>query len=305
MLKVSFSTLGCPDWGWHDVLRRGAAFGYDGVEIRLLRRETDLLSVAELRPAELASRRRELTESGFRVCGLASSVRFDEPEQSRREARLEDGRRYIDLARELGAEFVRVFGDTLPADGGEAARIAAIDRIADCMNRLGEEAARAGVGIVIETHGDFADSTNMAELRSRIASPAVGVLWDTHHPWRFYGEPLDVTFGRLAPWIRHTHWKDSVVRIARESSEEIAAASALAHATNSGHKPADYVLFGGGQFPAAECLRLLLDAGYDGWHSLEWEKMWHPQLDDPEVALPLFPGKLRQLARFVADASSQ
>jgi hypothetical protein len=61
----------------------------------------------------------------------------------------------------------------------------------------------------------------------------------------------------------------------------------------AGHRHADYVLFGGGEFPATECLGLLLDDGYDGWHSLEWEKMWHPELVDPEVALPLFPGKLR------------
>jgi hypothetical protein len=64
-----------------------------------------------------------------------------------------------------------------------------------------------------------------------------------------------------------------------------------------GHQHADYVLFLGGEFPARDCLRLLLDDGYAGWHSLEWEKMWHPELFGPEVALPLFPWKLQELAR--------
>jgi sugar phosphate isomerase/epimerase len=27
-------------------------------------------------------------------------------------------------------------------------------------------------------------------------------------------------------------------------------------------------------------------AGYDDWISVEWEKLWHPELDDPDVALP-------------------
>jgi sugar phosphate isomerase/epimerase len=56
----------------------------------------------------------------------------------------------------------------------------------------------------------------------------------------------------------------------------------------SGHRPADYVLFGEGEFPAAECLRLLQQAGYDGWYSYEWEKAWHPEIADPDVALPPF-----------------
>ena len=64
----------------------------------------------------------------------------------------------------------------------------------------------------------------------------------------------------------------------------------------SGHRHANYVLFGGGEFPAAEAMQLLQWSKYDGWYSLEWEKAWHPEIEDPEVALPLFPNKLRQLA---------
>ena len=50
----------------------------------------------------------------------------------------------------------------------------------------------------------------VAPATSRVASPAVGVLWDTHHPWRFLGEKIAETFERLRPWVRHTHFKDSV-----------------------------------------------------------------------------------------------
>jgi hypothetical protein len=72
-------------------------------------------------------------------------------------------------------------------------------------------------------------------------------------------------------------------------------AEAKARSLMSGHRSAEYVLFGSGEFPAAETLRLLLDGGYKGWYSLEWEKAWHPELADPEVALPEFPSSLRDL----------
>ena len=47
--------------------------------------------------------------------------------------------------------------------------------------------------------------------------------------------------------------------------------------------------------PHRECLRVMTEDGYNGWHSLEWEKMWHPDLVGPDVALSLFPWKMREL----------
>ena len=55
-----------------------------------------------------------------------------------------------------------------------------------------------------------------------------------------------------------------------------------------GHQHSDYVLFGEGKFPIDPCLRLLQDVGFAGWYCLEWEKMWHPEIADPEIALPAF-----------------
>jgi sugar phosphate isomerase/epimerase len=297
-LQIAFSTLACPDWTWHDVVRHGPASGYDGVEVRLLERETDLLAVADLAPSQWSTRRRELDNAGFRVCGLASSVRFDYPDAAERDRQQEIGRRYIDLAVALGAEFIRVFGDSLPPVEQSAARSAMLRQIADGLHTLGDVARPAGVQILLETHGDFSASPPAADVMQLADHNHVGLVWDTHHPWRFFGEPLTESWERLRPWVRHTHWKDSV--LLPEGTGKTTEQQAAAHAAASlmvGHRHADYVLFLGGEFPARECLRLLLDGGYTGWHSLEWEKMWHPELLDPEVALPLFPPKLRFLAR--------
>lgn len=295
-LQISFSTLACPDWTWHDVLRHGPEYGYDGVELRLLSRETDLLKIADLAPSQLPTRRRELQEAGFRVAGLASSVHFDDREPSGRALQQQIGRKYIDLAVELGAEFIRVFGDVLPAESEPAARSAMMRQVADGLHELGEAAASAGVQILLETHGDFSATPPAVEAMRLANHPQVGLVWDTHHPWRFHAEPLADTWSMLRPWVRHTHWKDSVTLPGAATSTEAHAAASAAAALMGGHRHADYVLFLGGEFPARECLRLLLEGGYRGWHSLEWEKMWHPELLGPEIALPLFPPKLRELA---------
>jgi len=304
MPKIAFSTLACPTWEWEQVVTAGVRDGYDGVEIRQIAGETDLLKVPPFHSTRRAACREFLrrcrlsTGSGsFVVCGLASSVRFDYPQREERDAQLQIGRAYVELAAELEAGFVRVFGDVLPPASQVVERDAALAQIAEGLNRLGEFAARYKIDILLETHGDFAESATVKELFGQIESPSVGVLWDTHHPWRFYHESPESTLLNLRPWLRHTHWKDSVMLPHKGSSpgsQVTTPAEHEAHALMSGHRHADYVLFGGGEFPIDRFVGLLKEAGYDAWLSLEWEKMWHPELADPEVALPLFPPKMRE-----------
>jgi sugar phosphate isomerase/epimerase len=307
MPKIAFSTLACPTWDFEQIVTAGIRDGYDGVEIRQVGGETDLLTVPAFdRSRRGASReflKRARTSAGsrsFSICGLASSVRFDYPQESERDAQFSIGKAYVELAAELEAGFVRVFGDVLPASSKSASskpveRELALDQVADGLNRLGDFAAPHEIDILLETHGDFADSRAVKDLFGRINSPRVGVLWDTHHPWRFYEESPESTFTNLKPWIRHTHWKDSVtLPHVAAATNSVSDAEQGAFALMSGHRHADYVLFGGGEFPIAQFVRLLKDSGYDGWLSLEWEKMWHPELAGPEVALPLFAKKMRE-----------
>jgi len=41
-LRLSFSTLGCPDWSFEKITDFAAANGYSGIEIRGLQRQMDL-----------------------------------------------------------------------------------------------------------------------------------------------------------------------------------------------------------------------------------------------------------------------
>ncbi len=297
-IRISFSTLACPDWSWDDIVRYGPESGYQGVEIRLLQREVNLLDRPEFQPGQLRARRRELDRAHFQVCGLASSVHLDDAEANLRAEQVRIGGEYLALAQALGAGFVRVFGDVLPPATEPDRRGQVMQHIADGLKSLGDAAGPRGLHVLIETHGDFSASPPCVELMRLVDHPHVGLLWDTHHPWRFHGESIADTWAALQPWTRHTHWKDSVLMPDQDSRpQEATAAATLASSLMKGHQHADYVLFGGGEFPARECLRVMSADGYTGWHSLEWEKMWHPNLAGPEVALPLFPGKLAELAK--------
>ena len=159
----------------------------------------------------------------------------------------------IDLASEWGASTVRVFG-------GESR---AFDDIARRLEAPLGRAAELGVTVALETHDGFSSATQVAELLRRVDSPSFAALWDVHHPYRVGDSPQDVV-GALGQRIHLVHVKD-----ARRLGEDW-----------------ELVPLGEGDVPVRESLAALEAAGYDGWLTVEWEKRWHPELAEPEVALP-------------------
>jgi sugar phosphate isomerase/epimerase len=140
---------------------------------------------------------------------------------------------------------------------------------------LGEAAGAAeklGVTLALETHDHFSSSTRVAEVLDGLP-PAAAALWDVAHPYRM-GQNCEAVLAALDGRIAHVHVKDA----RRDGS------------------PA---LLGEGDLPVKSCVEGLLKAGYAGWFSVEWEKRWHPELAEPEVALPHFAAILRswKLAR--------
>ena len=185
-----------------------------------------------------------------------------------RQAQLDEGRRFIDLAQKLKTPYVRVFGDKVPP--GEQKRDV-MARVIDGLRTLGEHAKGSGVTVLLETHGDYTDSPTVVELMKGAAMDTVALVWDAHHTFVAGKEQPSATLAALKPWVRHTHLKDS-----RPEGSEVR-----------------YVLTGSGTVPVREQVRLLKAAGYKGYYGFEWEKGWHPEIEEPEVAFPHFVETIR------------
>ena len=268
-LPLGFSTLGCPTWNLARILEEARRDGYAAIELRGLEREMDLTKRPELAPDRIAATRQQLADHGVGVVCLGASAAMHEMEPAKREEQLAEGRRFIDLASTLGAPYVRVFGDRqLPG----VERDAMLAHVARGLRELGEYAEGRGVTVLIESHGDFTDSASLLEILERTNSRGVALLWDAHHTFVSGGEEPEMTVNRLGRWIRHTHLKDSV-------------------AAGNDRR---YVLTGTGDVPVARQVAALARIRYAGYYSFEWEKRWHPEIEEPEVAIPHF-------ARVAAD----
>lgn len=227
-------------------------------------------------PPRLSTTRARFADSGLTICCLGSSAHFAAPE-TRAKSR-EELKGYIELAAALGCPLVRVFGGHLPeGDRREDATCA----VADELSAMAEFARRQGVGIALETHDAFSTGAEVAAVLERTPADVVGAVWDLYHPFH-RGEPLDVTFRRLRPYLRHVHVKDVLA--------------------------GDYCRLGEGDVPIQKMLQLLLSPQPDeeatappAFLSVEWEKRWIPDLAEPEVVLPQYAATLRAYLQELAS----
>lgn len=267
-LPIAFSTLGCPRWPWRTILDVAAREGYAAIELRGLQGELDLPKRPEFSPGALSTTLSDLRSVDVKVVCLGSSVQLHHREPEVRARHFDEGRRFVDLAVKLQAPYVRVFGDRLLDDEPREAGVA---RVADGLRQLAGHASGSGVEILIESHGDFTDAPTLGSILEA-AGQGVALLWDAHHTVVSGKEAPGQTLSRLGRWVRHTHLKDS----------------------RPDEKGRRYVLTGDGEVPVADTVRALLAAGYKGYYGFEWEKMWHPEIEEPEVAIPHYARLMRE-----------
>jgi sugar phosphate isomerase/epimerase len=255
--QLAFSTLGCPAWDLDRIISGAVEYGYDAVEIRGYLEQMDLPLAWPFTAENRAETHRKFEDAGIEVCCISSSGIVAQKN-------VDHVRAHSELAQALGAPLVRVFGGRLTENvpHHEAIAIAA-----ESLREFGDVAAENGVSIVLESHDDFSTGVQVAELIAAAAHPSVFSLWDLHHPFR-QGESPETTFGYLKDTVRHVHIKD-------------------------GLPPDHYTLFGEGDIPLIPMLDLLLENGYTGPISLEWEKRWHADLPEPEIAFPQHAKALR------------
>jgi len=258
LYPLAWSTLGSPNWSFQHTVEQAAANGYQALEVRLLD--------GQIIPSNLsAERRREmkavLQQHNLRIIGLGLSTRFSSPDPAERMANIEELRRYLELANDLDVPMVRTFGGNV-AEGQTLDQT--IDWVAQGLLGGVSTAEAQGVTIVLETHDAFCRGAEVARVLAQVNSPYVAAVWDIHHPYRM-GESIEQTWDLIGTRVKHVHIKDGIKQA--DGSWQL-------------------VLLGEGELPCRETINLLYEKGYRGYLSAEWEKKWHPEIEEPEVAMP-------------------
>ncbi len=273
-MKTSFTTLGCPSWDLGTIIAQGSAMGFDGVDFRGLQDDIDITQLPVF-TTDIATTKARFDDAGLHVCGISSSLKVCD--DSKCEDNLEEAKRTIPVAAELGTETIRVFG------GGDPARHSK-EQMADIGQQMMLQVLDLdGAGQfkwVFETHDHWIQSADCKLLLERVTVPQFGALWDMGHTSRVGGEDPADTLAAFGDRVYYLHVKDAI----DDASHE--------HAMNDGWR---YVPPGTGELPIGKALELLKERGYDGYVMFEHEKRWHGELEEPEEILPLFLKWMRGL----------
>lgn len=265
-MKFSFSTLGCPDWPVEKVAAEAKRLKYDGVEIRGIKRVFDLSKAPEFSPENIGKTRKLFEAAGIPVVSVNASSSFCWPDQAKQKAALEEAERHIDIAAKMGAGFMRVFGGNIP-DGEPREKWAKI--LAQHLSICGEIAAKKGVTVIIESHDSWTRSDELVPVIKAANMPNVRALWDMGNSFS-KGEKFGDGAKLMKGYAVHVHIKDNL-------------------------KDGKYCLLGKGVIPIADAIRALKSIGFTGYMSLEWEKAWHAEIEEPEIAFPQAIEYLRSL----------
>ncbi|MCL2677466.1 MAG: AMP-binding protein [Clostridiales bacterium] len=259
-MKISFSTLACPDSSWEDIYSMAKDIGYDGIEVRGSGKD---IFAARQHPFT----RQALPETAKKLHSLRLTIpcfssgcclKFAEQRKENREELIN----YIERAAALKTPYVRVLADLAVAPEGEVDDAL----VAEQLIGLAPIAARNGVTLLVESNGVYADTARLRDLLQAVASDAVAALWDVHHPYRINGEKPGLTVNNLGAYIKHVHIKDSVMQGSKIS----------------------YRLMGEGDMPIEDMMNALNSINYDGFVSLEWSKSWAGEMEEPGVVIQQF-----------------
>ena len=265
-MKISFSTLACPDYSWTDIYSMAKDLHFDGIEVRGLGDDIFAVKARPFTDSQLPLTVKKLKELGLTIPCLASGCSLKEKQNHNQS--IVEITQYIVLAQKLGTPYIRVLGDTAAEAQGEVDD----NYIADVLHVLGVIAEGFGVTLLVESNGVFADTKRLRRLLDTVNSPAVAALWDMHHPYRFMGETPEETVENIGGYIRHVHIKDSVV-------------------TGDGFA---YRMLGDGDLPVDRMLDVLRKTGFDGYVSLELGKNWsQEELFDAGVIFPRYANYMR------------
>ncbi len=258
-MRPGFMTSVCPSQTLPELIDTAERFGYEGIEFRVEWGHKHGIELAlhggpESR-VELPAARRMLADRGIAATCIATSCRFNSPDAADHLPQRESLRRYIALASELGAPYIRTFSDSLP-EGDTAEREKVLSLAAESYAAMDAWAGEHDVTMLVETH------TNMRgewarQILDQSGATHLKVLWHIGHHLR-QGQSVDEAYDYIGAHVRHVHFS------AGEESGVVTDADNL------------------------RTFELLSEGGFDGFFSVE-----NINPPDPEAALALHIQKFR------------
>jgi sugar phosphate isomerase/epimerase len=258
--RLSFTTMGTPALDHAGAIALALEVGFDGVDIRC----SDYLG--EVRPSspekELTRVGRDFEAAGLEIPSLLCYHQISSASAGWPREYAEHIARHLAIGASLGARAIRIFG-VHPAPGHGAGEL--VEGSAEAIAAALAKGA-SGVGIVMQNHAGAGTALEVLEIARRLGDPRFGLVYSPDHSFLHETAHGPELLPEIHPWIRQVYVADLV----REGEGQ------------------RWVFPGEGEVPLRQTIAWLDAAGFQGFYSFKWEKIWNPDLPEPELAMPRF-----------------
>jgi len=266
-----------------DCVKKAKEMGFDAIEF--INIVGDTLAEQKENAAKI---REEAKKVGIEINAytIGANLYYETQEESDKEiARLKE---QLEVAKELGVKLMR--HDvcwTLGKTGNARSFDLMLPTIAENTRKVTEYAETLGIKTCSENHGFIAqDSDRVERLFNAVNHDNYGLLVDMGN-FLCADENPALAVSRVAPYAIHAHAKDFLVRNKPFGDK--------CFQTRGGN----YLLgtsVGDGDVPVEQCIRILKNAGYDGFLSIEYE--------GTEDCIEGIARGLKNLKKFILDAEA-
>lgn len=259
-----------------DLCDKAKELGFDGIEFIDLKTENDL--------AEAEKIRKHCEEIGLPIAAYTVGANFQLDDLGEEVRRVKG---CVDVAAALGAPVMRHDATFKLKEIEGYTWQDAVHDMAPAIREISEYAASKGIRTCSENHGHvFQDSVRVETLIRAVDCENYGWLVDMGNFLCVDEEPLSAVT-RASKYAFHAHAKDFLYHIVKEGVPTPEGY----FKTRNGNLLRGTVV-GHGAVPIAESIKVLRQAGYHGWLSLEFEGM--------EENIPALSAGLAYLRKAVA-----
>lgn len=190
-------------WDIPTIIQNCTECHVEGVELRT----THAHGVEDtLSKSERVEVKKRFEDSPVDLYGLGTIFEYHSADPAEVRKNIEGTKRYLELAKDVGAEAIKVRPNGAP-EGVPLDKT--LDQIGKSLHECGQAAEVTGIQIYVEVHGKTTSEIhNMWSIMQACGHPKVGVTWNCNKSDMDAGGSIKANFELLKPWIRCCHIQD-------------------------------------------------------------------------------------------------
>lgn len=275
MSKISFTTMGTPKQDGFEAIKTAKEYGFDGVDLRVSDVKGEL--TPESTDDDIKALRRAFESEGVQSSGLFCYGKRDVPFGDAYWPAFTDNlKKELHIGSVLGSPSIRMFGGNISGYSSE-------EKYMEEMSKAINEALGAfpEMEIVLQNHcGSFA-FLNGVKLCKLLNHKRFGIAFSFDHCYLMQEN------------------RDDVLAVAKDFSKQVYLSDIKLDPdgkTNSkNYLMGDSIMPGSGDIDNKRALAAVGGKDFGGWITFKWEKIWHDELEEPEVAFPHFLTYLKEI----------